>query len=90
VIFRFVLQTLACYRVVRLITRDSWPPVAALRRRAGEGYWGEFFSCSWCCGSIITLIVFAVLPLSTNLTLAVLAAVAAAAVVGLIGEWDGK
>lgn len=48
------VYALAAYRVTRLITRDSLPPMARLRDhvldRWGDSGWSELIVCPWCMG----------------------------------------
>lgn len=43
---------LAAYRLTRLITRDSLPPIQRLRdyvlNRWGDNLWSEVIVCDWC------------------------------------------
>lgn len=47
-----VVDAAACYRLTRLVTRDSLPPVRAARdavqRRWGDRALGELVVCPWC------------------------------------------
>jgi len=49
-----IVYTLAAYRVTRLITRDSLPPLVRLRDhvtdRWGHNPWSELIVCPWCIG----------------------------------------
>lgn len=91
--FQFLLLTLTAYRLQRIVTTDSWPPSKWFRKRiaqrfGGESSWAEFFTCPFCFGFWATLAVFALATLCLDIPLPVLQALAASAVVGLIGVRD--
>lgn len=65
----FVIASLACFRVTRLIVEDTWPPAEWLRKQAERGpYWfGYLFTCGHCMsvwvGAVIVAVMWAVDPL---------------------------
>lgn len=45
----FVLASLTCYRVTRLIVEDSWPPMVWVRDRIERPEWLAYlFTCGHC------------------------------------------
>lgn len=54
-----VIHALAAYRLTRLWTRDSLPPLPWLRdtvqNRWGHKAWTELMDCPWCAGFWISL-----------------------------------
>lgn len=91
----FALTCLAAYRIQRLITEDDL--TAGIRetvaRRAGRI--GELVSCHWCVGSWIAFAATIAVDrwihaLAGGWREDALVALAAAAVVGLLGEIDGR
>lgn len=91
---------LAAFRLARALTRDSlteplrdviWrycPPEASGFR----GRVGYFFTCPWCTGfwSAISLVLFYVIVPLPALTLAIILALAASAVAGLVATWEDR
>lgn len=60
----FIIYALAAYRVTRLITHDSLPPMARLRDyvldRWGHSPWSELIVCPWCMGFWVSVATVAV------------------------------
>lgn len=59
-ITQFLALTLAAYRIIRFITADTLPPMAALRRIILTGHdrarsWREGIVCPWCVGVYVCL-----------------------------------
>ncbi|MEV1294446.1 DUF1360 domain-containing protein [Pseudonocardia sp. NPDC049635] len=56
-----VTDALAAYRLVRLLQRDTLPPLPDLRdrlaRAAGDRAWGELLHCAWCAGFHVAALV---------------------------------
>lgn len=54
-----IIYSLAAFRITRLITRDSLPPMARLRdhvlNRWGNSPWSELIVCPWCMGFWVSL-----------------------------------
>ncbi len=49
----FVIDSLAVFRLTRLVTEDSLPPVARARSevmRSGPDWAAELIECPWCAG----------------------------------------
>lgn len=53
-----------------------------------QAYVHEFFSCPWCCGTIVTWAVFAVTAQFISIPLPLLQAIAASSLVGILGNHD--
>jgi len=55
----FIIGTLACTRIVRLIVDDEYPPTMWLTeqfvRRVPEK-WGKLVECPWCCAPYVVLV----------------------------------
>lgn len=54
-----VVAIIGSARVTRLITHDSFPPIAWLRARYEDHVsedWGELVHCPWCMGPWVTLL----------------------------------
>jgi hypothetical protein len=53
------VYTLAAYRLTRLLTHDSLPPVKRVRdyvlNRWGDNPWSEIADCPWCMGWWVAL-----------------------------------
>lgn len=93
IIFQWVLLTLTSYRIQRIITTDSWPPSIRLRRYVHDRFgsdssWCDFITCPFCAGTWLTFATFAVAAQFLNIPSPVLQAIAASAIVGLIGTRD--
>jgi hypothetical protein len=48
-----IIETLASYRLTRLLQKDSFPPAEALRRRVMDR--GGLLECPWCLGMWVSL-----------------------------------
>lgn len=88
-----IVYTLAAYRVTRLITRDSLPPIAALRdtvlNRWGHNPWSELIVCPWCMGFWVSAGAVAVASTPAHMIGRWLAIpLAMSAVVGLLASRD--
>lgn len=88
-----LINALAAYRLTRLWTRDSLPPLPQIRQavlsRWGDKTWTELLVCDWCAGFWISAGVVAVASSPAEgvwLWLAV--PLALSAVVGLIATRD--
>jgi hypothetical protein len=48
--YRFLLGTLAVWRITHLLHAEDgpWDVVVRLRRRAGDGFWGQLLDCFYC------------------------------------------
>jgi hypothetical protein len=48
--YEFLLGTLAVWRITHLLQAEDgpWDLVVHLRRRAGNGFWGELLDCFYC------------------------------------------
>lgn len=48
--YRFLLGILSVWRITHLLQAEDgpWDVVIRLRRRAGEGFWGELLDCFYC------------------------------------------
>lgn len=57
-----IIDTLAAYRLTRLLQKDSFPPAKAVRDWAEDrgGLLAEMFECPWCLGMWVSLGVAAV------------------------------
>lgn len=90
-----VAYALASYRLTRLWTRDSLPPLPALRQtvltKYGTRWWAPLMDCTWCAGWWISLVV--VLLASSPVAVAfrwVALPLAFSAVVGLLARRDDE
>lgn len=104
VIFQFVLLSLACFRIQRIWTADSWFPSEALRnylkkkadpvhKRGKQNLWtelAELFSCPWCFGAHVTWVVYLIAAQCISIPLPALQAVATMTLVGMLGTYDGS
>jgi hypothetical protein len=52
-----IIETLASYRLTRLLQKDSFPPAEALRRRVMDrgGSLADMWECPWCLGMWVSL-----------------------------------
>lgn len=88
-----IIQVLAAYRLTRLWTRDTLPPLPRLRdtvtARWGDRAWSELFTCPWCAGFWISVAVVALAssPLAPAWNWLALA-LAISAVVGKLAAHD--
>jgi len=80
---QFALLSLAAYRLWRLAGADVI--TERLRRRLGDTA-REFVECPWCSGTWIALATVAITAVISDVAAPVLQALAAAAVVGALGE----
>ena len=48
--YRLLLGTLSVWRITHLLNAEDgpWDVMVRLRRRAGEGFWGELLDCFYC------------------------------------------
>lgn len=91
-VFRFVLLALACFRITRFFTTDRiTEPIRnyVIRRQGEDSNSAYFVSCNWCVGVYITAAIFAIDYFFT-IPFIILAAVAAMAIVGFIGNYDDE
>lgn len=93
--FRFVLLSLTCFRLTRLVTTDEWPPSnwfrEAVEKRFGEhSSWMTLVTCPWCWGVWTTGVVYAVDHFIWTIPTILLAAGATMALVGLLGTYDER
>lgn len=95
--YEFGVITLAAYRLQRLVTTDDWPPSERFREIVAERFgpesaWYDLVTCPWCIGSWITFVTYAVARVlgrrRSPYPPASLEALAAAALVGLIAQWE--
>jgi Protein of unknown function (DUF1360) len=95
-----VLLTLVTYRVTRLITKDTFPPVAKLRARlvgADETklvgtrweWFGELITCYWCAGFWVAGVVVFVANFFTSVPLPWLVWPAVAGAAAFISHVEG-
>lgn len=94
-VFRFVLLTLAAFRLTRLVVSDAWPPTKWLRekiesRTGSDSGWTMLTTCPWCFGVWVTFAVFLVDHFIWSPPIYLLAPVAASALVGLLGTYDER
>ena len=49
-VYRFLLGMLSIWRITHLLHAEDgpWDVVVRLRRRAGEGFWGQLLDCFYC------------------------------------------
>lgn len=91
--FTWLILALASFRLQRIITTDDWPLSEwfrdKVRIRFGlESSWFKLVTCPWCIGSHITILVFLEHHILAVVPFPVYACIAAAAVVGLLGNHD--
>lgn len=58
-VLAFVVGTIACARMVRLIIDDDYPPVVWLRERYVEKVgerWGMIVECPWCAAPYVVVV----------------------------------
>lgn len=89
----FIIYALAAYRVTRLITRDSLPPIARLRDhvidRWGDNPWSELIVCPWCMGFWVSVAATALASSPADVVTRWIAVpFAMSAVVGLLASRD--
>ena len=89
----FIIYMLAAFRVTRLITRDSLPPIARLRDhvldRWGHNPWSELIVCPWCMGFWVSAVTVVLASSPADPVLRWPATVfAASAIVGLLASRD--
>lgn len=94
-VFRFLLLTLASFRLTRLITTDDLPVTETFRdyveqRTGKDSGWTTLITCPWCAGVYITFAVFAIDHYLWQPPLWLLGFVAASAIVGYLGTWDER
>lgn len=94
-VFRFILLTLAAYRLTRVIVEDQWPPTDWLRNKVDERFgktssWSTLVHCPWCAGVYVTFAVFAIDHYLWSPPFWLLAFVAATALVGYLGTYDER
>lgn len=88
-----ILYSLFAYRITRLITHDSLPPMARMRDyvldRWGHSPWSELIVCPWCMGFWVSLgtVVVASTPADTVFRWVALP-FAMSAIVGLLASRD--
>lgn len=89
------LTVLTCYRLTRLLTTDSFPPIVAFRSwisdRWGDDSWQAYLSeCPWCVSVWIAGALVAVLVATVGCPYPLLAVPALSATTGLISAvFDG-
>lgn len=93
-VFRFILLTLTCFRVTRLVTTDSWPPSDWLRdkvaKRFGEhSSWHDWITCPWCFSAPVIAGILT-LDYTVGIPLSVLVGFSVWALVGYLGTWDSR
>lgn len=92
--FWIVIHSLAAYRLTRLITHDSLPPVKRMREyvldRWGDNPWSELADCPWCMGFWVSVgvTILASTPADTVWRW-VAVPLAMSAIIGLIANRDG-
>ncbi len=61
--FEFLLGTLSVWRITHLLQAEDgpWDSVIYLRRKAGDGFWGQLLDCFYC------LSIWIAVPLSISL-----------------------
>ena len=88
------LDALAAFRITRLLTRDSLPPLRKLREtvldRSGGSPWAVIVECPWCMGFWVACGVIATHAAIPGLWPWASAPLALSAVIGLLGEWEDK
>lgn len=89
----FLLTSLGAFRVTRLITTDTIPPVKWLRKKAIYAVgpmspWSEVFTCPWCIGPYVSVIAVLVLSYFVDIQLPVFWMAAMSSVIGLISTVD--
>lgn len=96
VVFQWVLISLACYRVTRFVTSDSFPLPRNFRnfvdRKYGPDHWfADLISCNWCFGTWVIAATYLAICLFhlISVPLPLLQAFATGTVVGFIGNYDG-
>lgn len=88
-----VVYALTAYRLTRLWTRDSLPPLPAFRQyvltRWGHRSWSALVDCPWCSGFWISVgvVLVASSPVAPVFQW-VAVPLAVSAVVGLIATWE--
>jgi hypothetical protein len=98
-IFQFFLLTFSAYVLQYVVTMSDWPPARWFRRELIAHYGQpssmvDFWTCPRCFGMVFTIAFFSVLgqPNGTSYVLSIpliwLQALAAAAIVGLVGSRD--
>lgn len=101
-----LLDALAAHRITRLLTRDVLPPVADTRaallnrsrRTGGDPRWAQLWTCPWCLGVWIALLVVVGHTLVAGLAgdtghhwwMLVMAVPAVATVIGLLSAREGR
>lgn len=93
--WEFVVLALAAYRLHRIVTKDDWPPSEWFRDRIESRFgvsssWFTLVTCSWCFGLWTVAVVFAEHRYLHVVPFWVYALLAAATVVGLVGEWESR
>lgn len=90
-----VTDALATYRIVRLVQRDTLPPVVTVR--AGARRWtvdkpalGELLECPWCLSFWVGLLVVVARRCAPRAWQPVAFALAASAVAGFLSELEEK
>lgn len=91
-VFRFLLLTLAAYRLTRLLTADDLPPSKAFRdwvrhRTGHDSAWSTLVHCEWCSGVWGVAGVFLVDRYWWTPPIWLLAMVAAMTLVGILGSY---
>lgn len=89
------LLTAAIYRLTRLVTRDAFPPVAAIRtrisKRFGEDSWQSYLAeCPWCMSVWIAAAATALACRYVNIPAPWLTWLAASAITGLVSSLEPK
>lgn len=92
--FALVLDALAVFRLTRLVTRDSLPPLPWLRDRVTDR-WGDravadLAVCPWCLSWWVAVVVLALHAVAPTWWPWVAAALACSAVAGLLADWEGR
>lgn len=89
-----IVYALAAYRITRLITHDSLPPMARLRdyvlNRWGDNPWSELIVCPWCMGVWVSFGTTALVSTPADMIYRWVAVpLAMATIIGVIANRDG-
>lgn len=90
------VDALAAYRLTRLITTDTFPPIKAVRDRVVSAHeiegdpdaWAELVQCPWCSGMYVAFAVVLLRLRMPGLWGWVAKALATSAVVGMVSRLD--
>lgn len=93
VVFQFFLLTFVASEVAYVITASSWPPARWFQLKVRHQYgtadqsaMSDFWSCPYCAGGFLTILVFAWAGYLLSVPLLYLQMVAAMRIVGLVGS----